>query len=268
MMKRVLFPVDFSPRCADVSRAVRALSAHHAAELTLVHVTPEGSPEKQAAFEKLSTFGGSFEGIIRRLVMEGPVAASIVDYARTWPADLIIMPTHGQTRFRQLLLGSVTASVLHDAECPVWTTAHQPGGGPLPEAYRSVVCAIDMGPLSAGVLRAAKAFAASWGATLHVIHAVPAIDPRLHSAPADRAHQFLVQTARMDYPALAAEAGVDSVLEIMEEPSLVDCVAAACRKHSADLLVIGRGAIQGVMGRLRTNAHEIIRNSPCPVLSI
>jgi len=36
----------------------------------------------------------------------------------------------------------------------------------------------------------------------------------------------------------------------------------------ADLLVIGRGSASGVFGRLRTNAYAIIRQSPCPVLSI
>jgi len=38
-------------------------------------------------------------------------------------AELIIMPSHGYT-FDQLLLGSVTAKVLHGSECPVSTGAH------------------------------------------------------------------------------------------------------------------------------------------------
>ena len=42
----------------------------------------------------------------------------------------------------------------------------------------------------------------------------------------------------------------------------------ATAKHGADLLIIGRGVIQGPLGRLRTNAHEIIRRSPCAVLSV
>lgn len=269
MMKRILFPVDYSPQCADTCKAVRSMATHWGAELTLLHVVPEGSPGKQAAFEKLTSFGGSFDGmLIRRVVMEGAAAASIVDYSRTWPADLVMMPTHGQTRFRQLLLGSVTASVLHDAACPVWTSAHVADGGPLPETYRSIVCAVDMGPLTAELLRAARTFASSWGAALRVVHGVPSINPTFRSAVAERAHQFLVHSAVTTYPALAAEAGVETPLEVVEEATLVECVASACREHSADLLIIGRGSIQGVMGRLRTNAHDLIRSSPCPVLSI
>jgi nucleotide-binding universal stress UspA family protein len=37
---------------------------------------------------------------------------------------------------------------------------------------------------------------------------------------------------------------------------------------AADLVVIGRGRLDKVLGRLRTNAYAIIRNSPCPVMSL
>ena len=34
------------------------------------------------------------------------------------------MPTHGFGPLRRFLLGSVAAKVLHDAQCPVWTSVH------------------------------------------------------------------------------------------------------------------------------------------------
>ena len=37
---------------------------------------------------------------------------------------------------------------------------------------------------------------------------------------------------------------------------------------AADLVVIGRSKENGLLGRLRANAYEIIRRSPCPVASI
>ena len=36
----------------------------------------------------------------------------------------------------------------------------------------------------------------------------------------------------------------------------------------ADLLVIGRKAEAGVLGRLEMTAYSIIRQSPCPVVSV
>jgi nucleotide-binding universal stress UspA family protein len=39
-------------------------------------------------------------------------------------ASLIILPTHGYGPFRRFLLGSATAKVLRDADCPVLIGAH------------------------------------------------------------------------------------------------------------------------------------------------
>ena len=45
-------------------------------------------------------------------------------------------------------------------------------------------------------------------------------------------------------------------------------VRSAVELASSDLLVIGRSVENGVLGRLRTNAYSIIRQSPCPVVSV
>ena len=42
--------------------------------------------------------------------------------------------------------------------------------------------------------------------------------------------------------------------------------AKAC--HNADLVVIGRGIMQHVLGSLRTHVYSIIREAPCPVISV
>ena len=47
----------------------------------------------------------------------------VAELARIGGFDLIIMPTHAG-RFRRMLLGSTTAKVLNDADCPVMTTQH------------------------------------------------------------------------------------------------------------------------------------------------
>jgi imidazole glycerol phosphate synthase subunit HisF len=39
-------------------------------------------------------------------------------------------------------------------------------------------------------------------------------------------------------------------------------------QHGADTILIGRGALQGTLGRLRTHSYGIIRREPCPVLSV
>lgn len=49
----------------------------------------------------------------------GDPGTKIVDYAKEIGADLIVMPSHGRTGLKHLLLGSVAERVVRLAECPV-----------------------------------------------------------------------------------------------------------------------------------------------------
>ena len=220
--------------------------------------------------EKLERFPTSGLDVVtvRRELLEGSAAACIIDCAASLDAPLIMMPTRGHTRFRQLFLGSVTAAVLHDASCPVWTEAHAEYGPAPTSVGHSIVCAIDMGHATPEVLRAASELCKHFDASLHVVHSVPGIDPRFPSAAADRAHAYLIDKAREEFPVHCRNSGMNVPLEIVDDVGLVNGIMGAVAKHSATLLIIGRGVIQGSLGRLRTNAHELIRRSPCAVLSV
>lgn len=52
-------------------------------------------------------------------VGRGPVAATIVNCASAWGADLIVMASHGRKGFQRILIGSVAEEVLKLAHCSV-----------------------------------------------------------------------------------------------------------------------------------------------------
>ena len=56
---------------------------------------------------------------VESAVREGDARSVIVDEARKWPADLIVMGSHGYTGIKRLLLGSVASSVVSHAPCSV-----------------------------------------------------------------------------------------------------------------------------------------------------
>ena len=56
---------------------------------------------------------------IERAVREGDARSVIVDEARKWSADLIVLGSHGYTGIKRLLLGSVASSVVSHAPCSV-----------------------------------------------------------------------------------------------------------------------------------------------------
>lgn len=272
-IENILFPVDFTDHCREVALAVAAMAARFHAEVTLLHALdlPSGAYADWQAYLNLVDVPAlhrhevakldrylvdEMKGLVtHRVVAEGGAARSIVEYARERGMDLIAIPTQGLSPFRSLLLGSVTQRVLHDSVCPVWTEAHLANGAPTPVEYHSILCALDLAPASAGVLRWAARMAKEYGARLQIIHATEEDWPEVR--------RFQEES----FQRVAREAEVDAPFEIVGGPPL-RAVIEGIRRHHADLLVIGRGHSQGALGRLRTNAHALIRQSPCPVLSV
>jgi nucleotide-binding universal stress UspA family protein len=196
----------------------------------------------------------------------GDPANVIVDFAEREKIGLIAMPTHGHGTFRRILLGSVTAKVLHDAKIPVWTAAHaaEPSHRAHPQP-RHIVCALDLKAESRHALEFAIEIAAEANATIELLHVAPegedeALVPegRLHDLLAEAARAGRVQVQEEDTGIQVATAG-GSVPEMVRD--------VAIRKR-ADLVVIGRGSIAGTVGRLHANAYAIVREAPCPVLSV
>jgi nucleotide-binding universal stress UspA family protein len=56
----------------------------------------------------------------------GKPASKIIEVAKKWSADLIVMGSHGRGKIQGILLGSVSQEVLHQAPCPVLVLRAQP----------------------------------------------------------------------------------------------------------------------------------------------
>jgi nucleotide-binding universal stress UspA family protein len=55
----------------------------------------------------------------RALMVQGVTAAGILQHAVRLPAELVVLGSHGHSKLRELLLGSVTQEVLRHATVPV-----------------------------------------------------------------------------------------------------------------------------------------------------
>ena len=157
----------------------------------------------------------------------------------------------------RLILGSTSAKVLHDADCPVWTGVHLENARPLEAvACERIVCAVDLGPSSARVLGWARHLAEEYQAELTLVHVSRGSETR--DGPS-LARQSLERLQEEVGSRAAVRVGVGDV------PKAVGHLAGELK---ADLLVIGRKAESGILGRLDMTAYTIIRQSPCPVVSV
>jgi nucleotide-binding universal stress UspA family protein len=203
-----------------------------------------------------------------RLVRQGASAEVIAEYAEKENIDLIMMPTHGYEPFRRFLLGSVTAKVLHDAKCPIWTSAHAPESPVPPAGYRNILCAVDLTPNSLPLTLWAAEFAREHGAVLKFVHAVPAAETRVTvDIEGGRWRAFLFNVAREELAKLQTGAGTN-LEAVLEGGDVARVVRRAAEENHADLVVIGRGLIHEQFGRMRTHVYSIIREASCPVISV
>jgi len=138
-----------------------------------------------------------FQGLkVHRIVVEGDAAQTIDDHARENGVDLIMMATHGYGLFRTLLLGSVTAKVLHDTPCPVWTGVHMEDIPAVSPEFATIMCAVDRTEDSVATMRFACRLAHDNNARLFLVHAIPGAEVAPEKYFDTDLRQYLEQDAR------------------------------------------------------------------------
>jgi nucleotide-binding universal stress UspA family protein len=291
-LKTIAVPIDFSERSIKAAEHAVVLAKHFHSQLIFLHVIPP-SPLEYAGFE-----GGSYTGAVwpsgedirrsaekqmdalvqsistdrplEKIIIEGSPSRMIEQLVEDRQVDLLMMPTHGYGPFRRFVLGSVTAKVLHDVTCPVFTGAHIPEVTDFnPDPYKRIACAVDLGEHSEAVLRWAWDFAQAYEEDLTVIHAAPPMEVGGTYGEwfPPESRQSLIEAAKGEVEKLVRKVGCKADIR-------VDCADVAryvrdvADEAYADVLIIGRSPKHGVLGRLRTHAYALIRESPCPVISV
>jgi nucleotide-binding universal stress UspA family protein len=133
---------------------------------------------------------------------------------------------------------------------------------------RNILVATDFGPASAAALTYGRALARTFGARLHLLHAMENsflrasfADPTAYGTAMLRTlHE---QVTADDFSALKAHV----VLETSD--SAADAITAYAKSANIDLIVMGtngRGAVaQLLMGSV---AERVVRTAQCPVLTV
>jgi len=141
MYQRILVPIDGSDTAERALREALKL-ADGKAQLRLLHVVEEIYPLDAEGYafidyaalrdvarssgerllakagEMASQAGAAVDTLL--LEAEGERVASVIDReAENWPADLIVIGSHGRTGFNRLLFGSVAEGVVRGASVPV-----------------------------------------------------------------------------------------------------------------------------------------------------
>ena len=139
--KRILVPVDGSPTSIAGLKEAAKLAKNLHAKLFLLHVvdetivfnTPEGGINLEPILdemkrggkrllrraEKLASALGATPDSELRESAGARIADVIVERAKRWRSDLIVMGTHGRRGVNRMLMGSDAELVVRNASAPV-----------------------------------------------------------------------------------------------------------------------------------------------------
>ena len=286
---KILVPVALTDTSSQVVQQAAWLARRFHAEIILLHVvTPLSYPAgllesgheitardlhahivQQAQKDLDQALKSELDGIaVTRLLLRGEPAHEIVKTARDQNADLIVMSTRGAGAFYRLLLGSVTAKVLHESDCPVWTGGHLDQAPPGEFSIRRVLCSVDLSPHSRHTVSRAAELAAAVDAALTLVHITVSVDiygpGGSHVDPIWR--QQIVGSATEEIAQLQQEAGTNADV-IIDSGNVPELLNRAAEQSKADVLVIGHLPGRSHLGD-NGNGYGIIRASHIPVLSI
>lgn len=291
-IKTILAPVDFSERAVHALEHADALCKLFGSRIIVAHFLPP-SPYEYAAFdegffaaaawpdlgevrEKLSArldeliAKAGVTAPVEKIVQRGDPVTQIEDLIEQHKVDLVMLPTHGYGPFRRFVLGSVTNKVLHDVSTPVFTGAHVPEIAPIDvEPYKRIACAIDLHSHSEEVLRWAHELAQATANDLIVIHAAPRLE--VGGAYGDwfppETREQIIAGARQGVDEMLAKLEIKAEVHV-DSAEPVGYIRDVADRSYADILVIGRAPKAGVLSGLREHAYAIVREAPCPVISV
>lgn len=272
----ILLPVDFSERSLACARYAIPLAERFQSTVTFLYVVPAEDRQKLGDAEQIRNAQNKLDNFVsaefhhlrtKRIVRPGDPATEIAALAKAEGSDLIMISTHGYGAFRRKILGSVTAKVLYDVDCPVWTSAHldeEPGGGSKMPA--NILCAVDIRTEGEATLRWASEFASLLQGSLSLIH----VEPRFESLGEDYyssdLYSKILAEAKEKLAQLQRRLGTHAEAHV-GAGRVVESVCRSVSELQADILIIGRGSGSG-SGRLGLNTYGIIRESACPVISV
>ena len=201
----------------------------------------------------------------RRRVEQGEVAEVAGAFVRDEHIDLLIVGTHGRSGVPRMLLGSVAQQIFQSVRCPVLAVGPRaPGAGEHLQLHR-VLFSTDLSRESLAAVPWVLTAVREWHTELDVLHVCPSGNPA-HRETMEHLRADLERDLNRDQASGGDGASPHCNL-VAGKPAA--CVLDFAGRHREDLIVLGLESQRALYdGPAWSHAYEIVRQAPCPVLSI
>jgi nucleotide-binding universal stress UspA family protein len=289
---RVLCPTDFSDCSSTAVERAAALASAYGGQLRLLHVItpfPITAPYLDVPGESRLWEAAQVQGRealaaeaarVRRpgLTVDveqrtGPPVQEILRAAAEWPADVLVIGTHGRGGFERFVLGSVAEKVLRKAGCAVLAVPPVAAAGTGLARIAHVLCAHDGSAGSAAGVAYAVSLADRAAARLTLVSVVEQLPDGIGFTGLD-AEAFRRDRERHARQVLDSSIAADVRVRRDVRDRIVfghpaQQILEVAAQERPDVLVMGiqgRGAFDLMMFGSTTN--HVVRNAECPVLTV
>jgi nucleotide-binding universal stress UspA family protein len=293
--KKILSATDFSEFSNHTVSYGVALAKEFGADLHICHVIdlssvaiygefqldPVGQQDRimEDANAQLEELAGNQPVSWEPLITVGKPADEISRAVEDKNIDLVITATRGRSGFKRLILGSVTERLMRTLSCPllvVRSPEHEFVDKPKQEIkLKKILVGCDFSPDSGQAFAYGLSLAQEFLAELHLAHVIePPAQPNLIREEAlvpgqvqEEYHDLLIQKLKDMVPDEAANwcTPQTSIMEGQPHDELVKYA----HTRDIDMIVLGmrgHGLVKTLF--LGSTTDRVIRDSPCPVLSV
>jgi len=187
-VKRILHPTDFSENASKALKFAYDLAQKFKGELILLYVSDVPTFMNSSSFTSFSEIEDlkkesvikqlrnyctdilgdncSISGINYKAMLDSSVTKGILEASSEIDADFIVMGTKGESKVKELLLGSTTKKIADHASCPVFAIP----GNTISGKINSITFASDFDKNDSNIIAKLVPLAELYNANITVLH--------------------------------------------------------------------------------------------------
>ncbi len=281
-LRNILVATDFSAASESALIAGLAIARRYGSKICLAHVfRPDAyhsvAPEsRQRALDDAwrdaqrqmmdQLIAGRLTGIPNEVIVEqgDSLWDVLARTIRDRHIDLMVVGTRGRTGIRKLLMGSVAEDIFRQSPCPVLTVGPEMVHKPSVEGPKRLLFATGFSGHSLAAGGWALSLAQHHNATLILLHVITT------PVEASARGQALAEAETRLRSLIPAENGLTCPPEfVVQFGTAAEGILDVARKREPDLILLGIRQREGFARRVSwATAYEVVRNSPCPVLTV